>query len=78
MAGEQRRLSGKNEDKQARKEKLQAEIENRQNPKLKEIETCEGLIVFCNKLKQQQGLVAPTNEEVAKKLESDSIKDYNR
>lgn len=78
MAAEQRHLSGKNEDKQARKEKLQADIENRQNPKLKEIETCEGLIVFCNKLKQRQGLVPPSSEEVAKKLESDSIKDYNK
>ena len=78
MAAEQRRLNGDNEDKQARKEKLQNEIENRQNPKLKEIETCEQLIVFCNKLKAKQGLMAPSNEEVAKKIESDSINDYNK
>lgn len=78
MAADQRSLTGKNEDKQARKEKLKQEIDNRQNPKLKEIETCDSLIVFCNKLKAQQGLVAPSNEEVAKKIESDSIKDFNK
>ena len=78
MAAEQKRLHGQNQDKQARKEKLQQEIENRQNPKLREIETCESLIVFCNKLKVKQGLVPPSSEDVAKKLENDSINQYNR
>ena len=78
MAADQKRIGGQNDDKQARKEKLQVEIESRQNPRLKEIETCESLIVFCNKLKAQQGLVAPSNEEVAKKIETESINDYNK
>ena len=36
------------------------------NPNEKEVETCASLISYCNKLKQQKGLVPASSEEVAK------------
>mgnify|MGYP001485130041 CR=1 FL=1 len=56
----------------------QAEIESRDNPKAKEIETCDNLIKYCNKLKIQLGLVEPSSEEVAKKTETEMINQFNK
>lgn len=48
------------------------------NPKAKEIEVCENLIGYCNKMKMQLGLAEPTSEQVAKKTETEMINEYNK
>lgn len=58
--------------------KKRAEIMNRPNPYQKEIDTCDHLITYCQKLKVQQGLVQPTSEELAKEVEQQMITDYNK
>lgn len=73
-----KRIAMANDEKQARIAKKRAELENRANPYSKEIDTCEHLINYCNTVKRQQGLMAPTNEEVAKKTENELINEYNR
>jgi len=78
LMGQQRRLREAKDDKQERIQKKKVEIEDRSNPYIKEIETCEHLMAYCNKLRSQFGLVGPTNEEVAKKIEKDMIYEYNQ
>ena len=78
MIADKKHLQGKSDDKEARKEKLKQEIENRQNPKQREVDTCDSLIVYCNKLKAQQGLAQPSSEQVAKKIETEQINQYNQ
>ena len=68
-----KRINQIKEDKTDRIAKKREELETRANPNQKEIDTCENLITYCNKLKVQQGLVPPTSEEVAKKAESELI-----
>jgi hypothetical protein len=53
MMAEQRKLTGQQDNKNEKREKLKAEIEGRENPKTREIATCENLIAYCNKLKVQ-------------------------
>jgi len=47
----QKDISAASEDKRQRIANKKAEIENRENPKQKEIETCDDLIKYCNKLR---------------------------
>lgn len=75
---QQKDLAAASDDKKDRIARKKAEIENRENPNGKEIETCDHLIKYCNKLKAQKGLVPETSEEVAKKTEQTMIAEYNR
>lgn len=45
---------------------------------MKEIETCDHLLLYCNKLKAKHGLAEPTSEEVAQKTQKEMINDYNK
>ena len=78
MINQQKKLNGVIVDKEDRIAKKREEIENRVNPHLKEIETCEHLLQYCNKLKAQCGLNAPSSEQVAKSTEKEMINEYNR
>ena len=75
---QQKDLARSAEDKSARIAQKRAELENRANPYDKEIETCDQLIKYCNKLKGQAGLLPESSEEVAKKTEQSLIAEYNR
>ena len=63
---QQKKLIEQHDDRQKRIEQKKLDIESRPNPHQKEIETCEDLIKYCNKLKVKAGLMPPTSEQVAK------------
>ena len=75
---EQRKLTDIVQNKNEKREKIKGEIAKMDNPKAREIETCDNLIGYCNKMKVQLGLAAPTSEEVAKKTETEMINEYNK
>lgn len=69
MLREQKNLKGVEEDRATRIQKMQEQIQNKPNTKAKEIEACDELIAYCNKLKANFGLVPQSSEEVAKNME---------
>ena len=58
-------MRAQQDERKKRIDQKKAELDARPNPYTKEIETCQDLIKYCQKLKQQAGLVPPTSEEVA-------------
>lgn len=78
MKSQQNRLKQAQNEKEERIRKKRAELENRPNPYLKEIDTCEHLIQYCNRLKVQFGLAQPTTEEVAKETQKEMISEHSR
>lgn len=78
MISQKKRMVEERENMKERIEKKKSELDSRMNPNTKEIETCEHLIQYCNRLKVQQGLVPPSNEEVARKTQYDMISEFNR
>uniref|UniRef100_A0A7S3CIP3 Uncharacterized protein n=1 Tax=Strombidium rassoulzadegani TaxID=1082188 RepID=A0A7S3CIP3_9SPIT len=78
MINEQKRLKGALDDKEERISKKRAEIQSRPNPYTKEIETCDSLIAYCNKLKVQKGMIEPSQEEVAKSVQKNIISGYSK
>jgi hypothetical protein len=50
----------------------------RPNPFLREIETCDDLVAYCNKLKVQFGLMEQSSEEMAKNTEKAMISAYSQ
>ena len=78
MISQKKRMTEEREEIKARIEKKKSELNDMSNPNLKEIDTCEHLILYCQKLKVQQGMVPPTSEEVARKTQYDLISEFNR
>ena len=78
MINQQKRIVQAKDEKEDRIQKKRQELDATPNPNLKEIETCAHLLQYCNKLKIQQGLVPASSEEVAAKIEKESINEYNR
>ena len=75
---QQKKLNASYEERQKRIEQKKADIESRPNPHQKEISTCDDLIRYCNKLKAQAGLVPPTSEQVAQKVQTDYLTEQRR
>lgn len=75
---QQKKIQESHEERQSRIEQKKAEIEARENPHKKEIETCDDLIKYCNKLKAQAGLVPPTSEQVAQQTQNDFLAEQRR
>lgn len=73
----QKRLNMVVNDKAERIEKKKIDLENRPNPNLREVETCDQLIQYCIRLKGQYGLIPPTEEEVAEKTQKEEINKFN-
>lgn len=78
LINQQKRQKQAKNEKQDRIAKKRDELQNRPNPYFKEIETCEQLVQYCQKLKVQHGLVPASSEEVAKATEKEMISEYNR
>ena len=66
LMNQQKKLKAAKNEKEDRIAKKRVELENRPNPYQKEIDTCGDLVIYCQKLKAQHGLVPQTSEEVAK------------
>lgn len=75
---EQRKLTDIAQNKNSKREKMMEQISKMENPKAREMDICENLIGYCNKMKIQLGLAAPNSEEVAKKTETEMINEYNK
>lgn len=78
LRAQQRRMAAQQEERNKRIEEKKAAIAARPNPHTKEIETCRDLIKYCNKLKAQAGLTAPTSEEVAQQAQTDYYAEQKR
>lgn len=78
MYNQQKKMKQVVTEKADRIEKKREEIKNRPNPYQKEIDTCDHLVLYCQRLRAQHGLVPATSEEVAKKIEKDSINQFNK
>ena len=63
ISNQKQRLIEKEEYKKKRIEERKKALEDRPNPYQKEIDTCEHLIAFCNKLKVQYGTADTTSED---------------
>ena len=66
-------LEGAANDREERIKQKKAEIEARPNPFLRELDFCDDLIAYCNKLKVLKGLAEPSTEEEAKDVEKKLI-----
>lgn len=53
-------------------------MEARPSPHQKEIDTCDDLIRYCNKLKSQAGLMAPTSEQVAQQTQKNFLEEQRK
>lgn len=78
LANQQKRIKANKNEREDRITNKRQELENRPNPYMKEIETCDHLLQYCHKLKVQQGLVPATSEEVAKTTQKEMVSEYNR
>jgi hypothetical protein len=78
MINAQKRMKMVVNDKAERIVMKKTELENRPNPNLREVETCEQLIQYCNRLKGQYGLIPPTADEVAEKTQKEEINKFNQ
>lgn len=72
IAREKQRLIDREALKKERIAQRKQEMLDRPNPYAREIETCEHLIGYCNRLKVISGLAQPTSDEAAK-LEQKNI-----
>jgi len=66
MAREKQKIIDREENKKKRIEERKQMLKDRPNPYEKEIETCEHLISFCNRVKLRHGLGDTTNDDELK------------
>jgi len=78
LRNQKKSIESESADRQQRIAKKRDEISNSTNPNEKQVETCDHLIKYCNKLKKDSGLAPATSEEVAKQLDSEMKNDYMR
>ena len=78
LRNQKKSIESESADRQERIAKKRDEIANSTNPNEKQVETCDHLIKYCNKLKKDSGLAPASSEEVAKQLDSEMKNDYMR
>ena len=75
---QKRRLTGQAQERQRRIDQRRADIDSRTNPYTKQIETCEELIAYCNRVKAKAGMVEMTDAEKAAKAQAEMDQAYRR
>ena len=78
IAKEKQRLIDREAQKKERIEARKQELLDRPNPYAREIETCEHLIGYCNRLKVISGLGVPAPDEAAKQEQQKIITQINK
>jgi len=68
ISNQKLRLAEKEENRKKRIEEKIQSLKDRSNPYQKEVDTCDHLIAYCNKLKVVHGLINPAHEDIAQNV----------